>query len=321
MATEILLHGRHVHSVFELLGAKENDLTYSIGWALSQCPTFRSTLIDAVFPDEPGLAIDRVALQERASTAGVTDIELIGPRAHVIVEAKRGWEVPRQEQLRLYAPRLRQDVRKAIVVMSECSPEFAAIHLAPNIDNVRVAHLGWREIAGFARLKHCKPSERLLLAQLRLYLERIVKMQNQDSNLVYVVSLGRDRPPWSTMTWTQIVEERSCYFHPIGIDGWPKEPPNYLGFRYDGRLQRISHVENWKVFTELHSELPGLGNPGLWEPHFLYTLGPAIVPPRLVKNGNIYPNGRVWAMLDLLLTCDTVAEARDRTKLRRSEDE
>lgn len=275
--------------------------------------------MDAVFPGEPGLTIDRVALQERASAPGVTDIELTGPRAHVIVEAKRGWEVPGQEQLRLYAPRLRQDVHKAIVVMSECTPEFASIHLAPSIDGVPIVHLGWREIAGFTGLKRGKPSERHLLAQLRVYLERIVKMQNQESNLVYVVSLGSDRPHWSSVTWIQIVEERSCYFHPIGTGGWPKEPPNYLGFRYDGRLQRISHVESWKVVTDLHSELPDLGNPGPWEPHFLYTLGPAIVPPRPVKNGNIYPNGRVWAMLDLLLTCDTVAEARDRTKLRRAD--
>lgn len=31
---DITLHNRQVHSVFELLGAKENDLTYSLGWAL-----------------------------------------------------------------------------------------------------------------------------------------------------------------------------------------------------------------------------------------------------------------------------------------------
>ena len=30
------------------------------------------------------------------------------------------------------------------------------------------------------------------------------------------------------------------------------------------------------------------------------------------KTGKIFRNGRVWAMLDTLLTCDTISEARDR---------
>ena len=57
-------------------------------------------------------------------------------------------------------------------------------------------------------------------------------------------------------------------------------------------------------------------NPGPWKPHFLYTLGPAIVPQKIVKTGRIYRSGRVWAMLDLLLACDTISQARDLTKKR-----
>ena len=48
-----------------------------------------------------------------------------------------------------------------------------------------------------------------------------------------------------------------------------------------------------------------------WENHYVYTLGPAIVPSKTVKTGKIYPSGRVWAMLDTLLTADTISEARD----------
>ncbi|MBP3327264.1 MAG: hypothetical protein J6L77_12715 [Coprococcus sp.] len=50
--------------------------------------------------------------------------------------------------------------------------------------------------------------------------------------------------------------------------------------------------------------------------YFVYKLGPAIIPPKEVKNGKIYPNGRVWAMLDTLLTSDTISEARDISKAR-----
>ena len=56
------------------------------------------------------------------------------------------------------------------------------------------------------------------------------------------------------------------------------------------------------------AEMPDVTEDGNF---FVYKLGPAIVPPKEVKNGKIYPNGRVWAMLDTLLTSDTISEARD----------
>lgn len=42
----------------------------------------------------------------------------------------------------------------------------------------------------------------------------------------------------------------------------------------------------------------------------------AIVSEQTVKAGNIYPSGRVWAMLDTLLTADTILDARDISKER-----
>lgn len=54
-----------------------------------------------------------------------------------------------------------------------------------------------------------------------------------------------------------------------------------------------------------------------WETdHYIYKLGPAIVPGKTVKTGKIFKNGRVWAMLDTLLTCDTISDARDLTQSR-----
>ena len=32
---DLSLHNRELNSVFELLGTKENDITYSVGWALA----------------------------------------------------------------------------------------------------------------------------------------------------------------------------------------------------------------------------------------------------------------------------------------------
>jgi len=140
-------------------------------------------------------------------------------------------------------------------------------------------------------------------------------MQDQASNLVYVVSLGSGTPEWSRLSWIDIVRARRRYCHPTGGERWPKAPPNYLGFRYHGGLQSIHHVDSWKVTDDLHQSIEEI-RPGTWEPHFMYELGEPIVPPRKVANGKIYPSGRVWAALDLLLTCSTVSEARNRTQQR-----
>jgi hypothetical protein len=55
------------------------------------------------------------------------------------------------------------------------------------------------------------------------------------------------------------------------------------------------------------------------EPHYLYRLGPPIVPPRVVRPGKIYAPGPKWAMLDLLLSCATVGEAASKSWARLKE--
>lgn len=43
---------------------------------------------------------------------------------------------------------------------------------------------------------------------------------------------------------------------------------------------------------------------------------PPIVPQHAVKTGGLYGPGHHWAAIDLLLTCNTVREARDQTQAR-----
>jgi hypothetical protein len=43
------------------------------------------------------------------------------------------------------------------------------------------------------------------------------------------------------------------------------------------------------------------------------------VPPKPVKTGGLYGSHRGWIAIDLLLTCDTVAEALEKTNARRDE--
>jgi hypothetical protein len=239
---------------------------------------------------------------------------MIGHELHVIIEAKRGWSLPTHDQLHLYTPRFQRSI-KALVAMSECTDEYARLHLRSPIDRVPVFHIGWEEVARLAHPKSGTHAEKRLLSQFRTYLARIVTMQKQESNLVYVVSLGSGAPSWSKLSWQEIVYKRGLYFHPVGGKGWPKEPPNYVGFRFNGKLQSVHHVDSYRIFTDLHKEIPE-ANPGQWEQHFLYTLGPAIRPAKVIKMGRIWPSGRVWAMLDLLLTCDSISEARDKSDAR-----
>jgi hypothetical protein len=100
-----------------------------------------------------------------------------------------------------------------------------------------------------------------------------------------------------------------------GRGGWPKEPPNYIAFRYYGKLQSIHHIKSYEVVTNMHERIPEIRSEE-WKPHFLYTLGQEFGPSTEVRTGSIYPNGRVWCMLDTLFTCDTISDARDLSQKR-----
>jgi hypothetical protein len=93
-------------------------------------------------------------------------------------------------------------------------------------------------------------------------------------------------------------------------------PPNYIGFRFHGKLQAIRHVDFYDVHHRPWDLILGLAGKPDWDDthgHFIYTLGPPIVPPATVKTGKLYRAQRVWAAIDLLLTSATISEARDKT--------
>lgn len=278
---ELLLHGKRIESVFQLLGDHENDITYSVGWALAHSSAFLQAFLDVAVT--PGLASANVVLrlQEYVSGQGITDIEIESPGSfHLIAEAKRGWTLPTRAQLELYAARAplteRQAPLRRLVVLSECSPEYARLYLPDEeIDGVPVVHLSWRELSGLAtRARRAgAPAEKRLLDDLNGYLRGLMTMQQVDSNWVYVVVLSHDQAPGWDCSWVEIVTRYHTYFHPVGA-GWPKQPPNYIAFRFDGQLQSIHHIESYEVVRSLIGKHPGniddSWNPDL-APHFLYS--------------------------------------------------
>lgn len=318
------LHGREIQSVFQLIGYKENDISYSTAWVLGKCNAMLKILINEVCGID---AIDfedlEISLQEHEKGKGITDIEINdGKNVYLIIEAKRGWNLPQEEQLKKYSERKTLESspakNKIIVTLTECSRDYADRNLGMKEANgIPIKNLSWKNIYEFAEQAYpiSSNSEKKLLRELQLYLRGLMSMQNQTSNEVYVVSLGSGKPDNSQITWIDIVKLHNKYFHPMGGSGWPKEPPNYIAFRYYGKLQSIHHIEDYVIETNMQKIIPEMPATE-WGPHFVYTLGPAIIPSKEIKTGNIYPAGRVWCHLDLLLTCDTISEARDLTKQR-----
>lgn len=317
-------YGNEVISIFQLIGDKENDITKSIAWALNKCPIFLKKVIYEIFAINVDPEEVEILYQNYDVKTGITDIEISdGQTFHLIVEAKRGWLLPGAEQLTKYS--LRDDfgksfvAHKAIVSMSECSTAYAKDYLPfQKVNGVPIKHLSWKRIYELAveSREDSNNEQKYLLEELKDYLGGIMTMQTKDSNWVYVVVLGSGKPEGCNLTWIQIVQNYNKYFHPVGGKGWPKEPPNYIAFRYGGKLQAIHHIEDYVVTKNIHDEVADMPDE-VWEDnHFVYKLGPAIIPNKVVKNGKIYPNGRVWAMLDTLLTADTISEARDISKVR-----
>jgi hypothetical protein len=199
--------------------------------------------------------------------------------------------------------------------MAECPKDYTSIRLPSQLGRIPIRHLSWKDIALLSDLSEGSHAEKRLMAELRKYLATIVTMQKQDSNWVYVVALNNEK--WAgNLSYIEIVEKRRKYFHPRGINGWPKEPPNYIAFRYWGKLQQICHVEDAKVIDNFHPYFPESPNQKLDSPHWLYELGKPIFPQGVVRTGKIYASGRKWAMLDLLLTSRTIAAACKASKLR-----
>lgn len=311
---ELYVHKHKVESIFQLLGAQENDISRSIAWAIARCPSFlKELLFTAVgWKKDVNDVVIRWQQHDKAD-GGFTDIEIEAPgELHIIVEAKRGWSLPTQSQLEKYARRINAGNAplKRLIALSECSHEYAELKLPREIDGVPIEPLSYKDVAviGKAARQAGTHAEKRLIDELLTYLGGIMTMQQIDSNLVYVVALAG--------LSIDIAKKNHLYFR--RVRGTPKQPPNYIAFRYRVRLQSIHHIEGYEVFTNPHEKIPEIPKPEkAWEPHFLYTLGPAFAPSREVKAGKIKRGTPVWCMLDTLFTCDTISDASDLSQERR----
>lgn len=318
---DLILRNREIRTVFQLLGEQENDITFSVAWALARSSGFTERLVTNILGIHASADETTIRIQVNEKDAGITDIEIESPgQFFIIIEAKKGWTSPTLAQLAKYVRRRSfltdKHIKRAIVPLSECGTDFTLRCLDCNsIEGVPIIPLDWQTVFECAKNAACSShAEKRLLQELQMYLRGVISMQSNDSNWVYVVSLGAGTPSGWKVSWKEIVEKHRAYFHVIGKT-WPKVAPNYIAFRYGGRLQSIHHVEAFETFTDPHDKFPGIPD-RRWEPHILYKLGRGFAPDHDVPTGKIYPNGRVWCMLDTLFTSPTLADARDISKKR-----
>jgi len=319
----LTIHGNEISNIYELLGENENDITYSTGWILSKNERFLKLVIKTIMDEDIDCENCDIMLQEyRAKPRGYTDIEIFVEKGmFLIIEAKCGWNLPTERQLLNYLKRTKEykGVSHKLVVISECKREYAEKELAKYGLKVPVTFISWQTILNLAKKAQMSVGyyEKNMLEEYIEYLQEVITIHGDvKSNIAYCVSLGSGTPKWSKISWIDIVKKKHMYFFPVGYGGWRAEPPNYMAFRYYGKLQSIHHVEDYKIVEHLHSDIPEIKDEPDDALMYLLKLGPAFKPEKEVKNGNIYPQGRYECMLDTLFTCKTVKEARVLTKKR-----
>ncbi|EZH66288.1 hypothetical protein DH09_10145 [Bacillaceae bacterium JMAK1] len=319
-------YGNPIDSFFELLGYNENAISSSTAFILSKSPKLLNYLLsDLIDVDTLNQDQINITIQKYEHKSGITDIEIIiSDVAHIIIEAKRGWSLPAKDQLLKYANRdsFKYSLCKnrLLVTLSECTKTYASYNLPSNKEiGIDIKHMSWGDLYSFAvktRSLTTSVYEKKLLTEYSQYLKGLITMQNINSNEVYVVSLSTSSPKDASISWIDIVEKKKKYFHPMGKN-WLNIPPNYIAFRYHGHLQSIHFIENYHVTTKLHEYIPELAKETT-EPYFIYDLGAPIPFSKIVKSGKNIRNARLWCHLDILLTADTVLEAFELTKKRKS---
>lgn len=322
--TTLRLRDRQIDSVFELIGTDENSLTYAFGWCLAQVPALLAAVAQQLQRPPPGTDAE-VRLQTYGAGTGITDIEVRdGAQAAWVFEAKVGFAPPSSVQLSQYAERLNAEPFRAadrlLVVIARSDHRELTLPLAlpPDVLGVPVQALSWGQIRTCAQRAYGQASNtgKATLRQFEAFLTKVLRMQAQESNEAFVVSLSFETFGGGSTTFVDVVTQHRKYFHPVG-PGWPPDPPNYMAFRWQGRLQSVHHVDRYEVITGWQPYFPDTTEPTI-APHFLYHLGPPIVPTHPVATGKIFRAGRVWAAIDLLLTSASISEARDETQRRKT---
>lgn len=250
---------RDAATVFDLLGRSENDLTAALGFTLTRSSALLAGLWRRL--DLPGAPSGIAVALEVSDEEGRTDLELTSATAKVIVEAKKGWLLPRDVQLHKYAGRFHDEVG-LLVTLSDSSTDWAAQVLPLGVRGVPVVHLPWDDVRTDIRAaaSRSKGSEKTWLTELTDYLAGATTVRPPDSQWVYCVVVSDDKAGnGGPHTFRDFVTTERVYFHPYGGNNtWPKKPPLFLAFRWGGIVRQVNRVVTYEVVSPDRSSVDGV---------------------------------------------------------------
>ena len=100
---ELQINNDEIESIFELLGEKEDDLTFSLAWMMKQNKHLFSKIIRKAIGKFKFENVIINLQNYNKDDGGYTDIEiLIDNKWFIIIEAKKGWIVPTKKQIKKY---------------------------------------------------------------------------------------------------------------------------------------------------------------------------------------------------------------------------
>jgi hypothetical protein len=314
-------YGAPIDSLFDLLGSKEVGMTSALGFALSRCETFRALFLLRLHVSlSPSVSIRLETVHDESTNQVRTDIEIDTDEGLLILEAKLNWNPPEIAQLRKQAEILKVQSRSGLLVtLCQAPNDIVARQLGNEIDGVPLRHVSWKQVLGLAAAAKAKGAlaERKLLAHFESYLYKVIRMRQPSDMSTYCVSVSNAL--YGTRPLKSYVVDDLAYFHPYGWGkGWPTLWPNFLAFRWEGKVQQVHRVKYARVIQNLTERWPETASaidPD--RPHVVYDLEPALsVEP--LPMGDVWPSGRYWVLLDQLISGPTLKDAIERSKVLQS---
>ncbi len=148
---QLLKNNFPIASVFNLLGDKENDLTFSLAWIFSQNKEFLSWFLQKIIGDKIKYQKVVITLQRYGrENGGYTDIEfVVDDDWFIIVETKKGLSLPNRSQIKKYLKRKNEypsSFQTLFVVLSDWPQEHVIEEIKQYQLKAEVVPISWAKI-------------------------------------------------------------------------------------------------------------------------------------------------------------------------------
>jgi len=330
------IHGRKIISPFGLLGTDENALTVGLGYTLQQSPQLLLWLLRSIGVSGIRYSMLKQAeilLQERhegTTEHGITDIEiLLRPDFHVIIEAKVGLSLPSKSQCVKYLKKLNElEARQKKLVLLVQAPDVQKIEsYSKNASDFAkdVVCLNWAELlpeltrlltrTRTSQTDHSCSIETGWIRSFYNFLDKEYRMKSFSTE-AWILPIST-KPLWNNgVSYWDIHQKYRVIWDTLQ----PTVRPLYLGFRVDGKvdaIHRVLKVEHGVSILEVAPELSKLSEPWTTQAMTVWHFDEPVKLPNPVRTGSGMYNRRLRCDLDLLLSCETMAEIELKMKMRR----